>query len=256
MPNRIIKESVKRSPEIDRLSWFEEVVFYRMIVTADDFGRLDGRPVVLKNDLFPTKETVTKKAIEDAVAKLASVGLLIPYVDQVSGMSYIQIRTWDKHQTVRNKYSRYPAPPEHLLTDCKQLQTDCKQLSANCSPESESESISESESESRGSARARTRFTPPDLADVISYAGEMGWPLDTFDPQRFVDFYASKGWKVGSASMKDWRAAARGWVARDRGEGKAKPQQVNAALDYDQRATDASYYAHVFDEFEQGWKGA
>ena len=47
MPNRIIKESIKRSPKIDSLSWFDEVVFYRMIVTADDYGRLDGRPLRL-----------------------------------------------------------------------------------------------------------------------------------------------------------------------------------------------------------------
>ncbi len=43
MPNRIIKESICRSEEIDSLSWFEEVLFYRLIVTCDDFGRYDGR---------------------------------------------------------------------------------------------------------------------------------------------------------------------------------------------------------------------
>ena len=32
MPNRIIKESICRSEEIDSLSWFEEVLFYRLIV--------------------------------------------------------------------------------------------------------------------------------------------------------------------------------------------------------------------------------
>ena len=63
MPNRIIKESIKRSPEIDRLNWFEEVVFYRLIVTADDYGRLDGRTVVLKNDLFPPKSDSTCKKV-------------------------------------------------------------------------------------------------------------------------------------------------------------------------------------------------
>lgn len=138
MPNRIIKESIKRSPEIDRLSWFEEVVFYRLIVTADDYGRLDGRPVVLKNDLFPTKETVTKKAIEDAISKLVSVGLLIPYVDAESDMPYLAFKKWEKHQTIRNKYSRYPAPPNDLIADCKHLQTDCKQTLEKCCDESES----------------------------------------------------------------------------------------------------------------------
>ena len=35
------------------------------------------------------------------------------------------------------------------------------------------------------------------------------------DAQRFVDFYASKGWKVGNAGMKDWHAAVRNWERRD-----------------------------------------
>lgn len=112
MPNRIIKESIKRSPEIDRLNWFEEVVFYRLIVTADDYGRLDGRTVVLKNDLFPTKETVTKKAVEDALSKLTSVGLLVPYVDAASGMSYYYLPTWKEHQRIRDSKARYPEPPD------------------------------------------------------------------------------------------------------------------------------------------------
>jgi hypothetical protein len=30
-----------------------------------------------------------------------------------------------------------------------------------------------------------------------------------------VNFYSSKGWKVGSAAMKDWRAAVRTWEGRD-----------------------------------------
>ena len=82
MPNRLIKESIKRSPQIDQLSWFDEVVFYRLIVTADDYGCCDGRPIVLRNDLFPTKENVTKKAIEDAISHLTSVGLVRPYGDR------------------------------------------------------------------------------------------------------------------------------------------------------------------------------
>ena len=35
------------------------------------------------------------------------------------------------------------------------------------------------------------------------------------DAQAFVDFYAAKGWKVGNAPMKDWKAAVRTWEKRD-----------------------------------------
>ena len=36
MPNRIIRESICTSDSIDKLSWFEEVLFYRLIVNCDD----------------------------------------------------------------------------------------------------------------------------------------------------------------------------------------------------------------------------
>ena len=44
MPNRIIKESVCYSDDLDQLTAFEETVFYRLIVRVDDNGRIDARP--------------------------------------------------------------------------------------------------------------------------------------------------------------------------------------------------------------------
>ena len=144
MPNRVIKESIKRSPQIDALTWFEEVVFYRLMVTADDYGCMDARPILLKNELFPTKENITKKSIEDAIRKLVSVGLLYKY--EANGMPYVFFPTWEKHQRIRNKHRKYPHPPDDIG-----LTANCCQMTADCLPESESNPIriqSESESES------------------------------------------------------------------------------------------------------------
>lgn len=58
----------------------------------------------------------------------------------------------------------------------------------------------------------RTRFRPPTVDQVIAYARDAGLVINA---QRFVDFYASKGWKVGGSGMKDWRAAVRNWAARE-----------------------------------------
>lgn len=55
---------------------------------------------------------------------------------------------------------------------------------------------------------ARARFTPPTVEEVRTYCTERG---NHVNPERFVDFYASKGWKVGNQGMKDWRAAVRTW---------------------------------------------
>ena len=65
-------------------------------------------------------------------------------------------------------------------------------------------------------ARAK-RFTPPTLDDVLAYVRERG---SNVDPQRFLDFYASKGWMVGKNPMKDWKAAVRTWEKRDSEQNK------------------------------------
>ena len=50
------------------------------------------------------------------------------------------------------------------------------------------------------------RFTPPTLEEVTAYVHERGSKVD---PQSFIDFYAAKGWKIGTSPMKDWKAACR-----------------------------------------------
>ena len=54
--------------------------------------------------------------------------------------------------------------------------------------------------------KEKSVFTPPTLEEVVAYKQET---LSIVDPQDFIDFYSSKGWKVGRESMKDWKAAFR-----------------------------------------------
>lgn len=69
--------------------------------------------------------------------------------------------------------------------------------------------------EERGKA---ARFRAPSPSDVAEYAEQFadnkGIDLTSldFDPERFVDFYAQKGWMVGRTRMKDWQATVRNWV--------------------------------------------
>lgn len=58
-------------------------------------------------------------------------------------------------------------------------------------------------------------FVPPTLDEVKAYCNEKGYKVN---PERFVAFYASKGWKVGNQSMKDWRAAVVSWEQRRKEE--------------------------------------
>ena len=66
--------------------------------------------------------------------------------------------------------------------------------------------------EEKARAPSSRRFTPPTVDEVAAYCRERG---NAVDAQRFVDFYASKGWKVGSSGMRDWHAAVRNWERQD-----------------------------------------
>ena len=75
----------------------------------------------------------------------------------------------------------------------------------------------------------RERFSPPTAEDVAAYARDTG---RTVDAERFVDFYASKGWKVGKSPMRDWRAAVRNWASRDGPRGQPRTD-ARAFAEYD-----------------------
>ena len=147
MPNRIIKESICTSDSVDQLSWFEEVLFYRLIVNCDDFGRFDGRTAVIKNRLFPLKDNLTIKSVETAINKLASAGLVALYVFE--GKPYLYLPTWNEHQTIRAKRSKYPEP-ENI---CKQMISDASKCSRNPIQSNPNPIQSESESESESNTR-------------------------------------------------------------------------------------------------------
>lgn len=136
MPNRIIRETICTSDSIDGLSWFEEVLFYRLIVSCDDFGRYDGRTAVIKNRLFPLKENLTLKTVENALHGLASAGLVVLYKSQ--GGRFLYLPTWGKYQQQRAKVSKYPEPSADILHQLdgvsKQTIADdskCNQVIAN-----------------------------------------------------------------------------------------------------------------------------
>lgn len=54
----------------------------------------------------------------------------------------------------------------------------------------------------------RQRFTAPTIDQVKAYCLERH---NKVDPERFVNYYESNGWKVGKNPMRDWKAAVRTW---------------------------------------------
>lgn len=151
MPNRIIKESVCTSDTIDQMTWFEECFYTRLWTACDDYGRMDARPAILKSKLFPLKERLSLKDIQNALQKMVDIGCVRLY--ECDSKPYLYLPSWEVHQQVRAKKSKYPSPDEscyHMMSDDIKCHRNPIQ--------------SESESESEKRARA-ARSAPQDPED-------------------------------------------------------------------------------------------
>ena len=170
MPNRILKDSICTSPNIDTLSREAEVFFYRLLVQCDDFGRMDARPAILRAKCYPLQvDAVSQDDIRQWLSELARADLIVIY--QASGGDYLQMRTWERHQQIRAKRSKYP--------DMKSSDINCNQVIANV-PVIQSNPI---QSESNPAAAAAVFACwkdnmPGTLSTVI--ADDLGDLVDTY----------------------------------------------------------------------------
>lgn len=66
-------------------------------------------------------------------------------------------------------------------------------------------------------------FAKPTIEEIQNYCLER---KNKVDSHKFFDFYESKGWKVGNATMKNWQACVRTWEQRDHQSTKTTIQQT------------------------------
>jgi uncharacterized phage protein (TIGR02220 family) len=159
VPNRIIKESICTSDNIENLKLEEEVFFYRLLVNCDDYGRMDARPQILRAKCFPLRTDKVKPSdISKWLNALARENLIIMY--RVDGGEYLQMVTWDRHQQIRAKRSKFPefdGDKDSLISD----DINCNQMIAYV-PVIQSNPIqSESESNTKDIVVLKPDHEPP-----------------------------------------------------------------------------------------------
>ena len=80
--------------------------------------------------------------------------------------------------------------------------------------EIKSKSKRQSKSKSKENIKRNlSSFVPPTVEEVRTYCEERG---NFIDPEAFVAFYDSKGWKVGNSPMKNWKSAVITWEKRSK----------------------------------------
>jgi hypothetical protein len=193
---RTIKPEFFTSEDIVSLTPMARLFYVALWCEADREGRLEWKPRTFKIRYFPADDCDVDALAREVIA----LGLVKQYGQ---GLAYIP--SFTKHQFVNNRESASVLP-------------DPKEGKEGEGKEGEG---SRAKDTSPRVAHA-SRFTPPTVEEVDQYAIEAGIELDA---SKLVDFYTSKGWKIGKDTMKDWKAAARNWARRDCG-GKPSGTEV------------------------------
>lgn len=211
---RTIKPEFPQSESMGRVSREARLCFIQLWTLADDSGRLRGNSRMLASLLYPYDDDASG-LIDTWLSELVTEDCILRY--QADGQNYIEICNWLSHQKIdKPSPSKIPAPLESSRIFANPLESSALDQGRDQGKEGIKER-NRTGSEASPSPVSK-KFNKPSLEEVRAYCKERG---NTINPQSFIDFYVSNGWKVGKNAMKDWRAAVRTWEQRD--DGKQKP---------------------------------
>lgn len=228
---------IESMPEADAII----VIWFKLLCLA---GKQNNGGVFMLNERIAYTEEMFATIFR---RKVTTVRMALKTFEQFGMVEIINdtvtIPNWTKHQSLDAYEKRKEYDRQYSAERRKRQRLLLQESSDQSSDSSSDESVNTSSDQSSdvgpldkeedididknkkdigvsasGKASRSHPFKPPTLEQVQTYAQEKGYSRQEFNPEKFVTFYTSKGWKVGKDKMKDWQAAVRGWVVRYREE--------------------------------------
>jgi hypothetical protein len=177
MPNRIIWEKVRSSPNLARVSAEAERLFYRLLTVADDYGRFDADPPVIHSLCFmcePLKSQIAAQSVRKWLSELCVHRLIRRY--RVAGRWYGCFLAWESYQRKRDSKPKFPAPPPQPAA----TRGEVRRLAAsrgNVPPSREPLAVSR---EARAVSREGRGESPPDREPLLAVQPQKGEGMTTW----------------------------------------------------------------------------
>ena len=202
------------------------ILFYLKLLceSVDHEGRLRFSEEIPYNaemlaTITNTNIDIVRSAIE-VFTKLHMMELLDDgtfFMQEVQKMIGSETYWAEKKREQRQREAAQALLTDNVIGQCPTESNECQTCPSKSKSNSKNKSNKKSNTnippynpptgETEGKEKQK-RFIPPSVEEVEDYCRER---KNTIDAEEFVDFYASKGWKVGNQSMKDWKAAVRTW---------------------------------------------
>lgn len=192
-----------------------QALYFHLSMRADDDGFINN----------PKKIQRMIGCSNDDMRILCAKSFIIPFESGV-----VVIKHWKIHNYIqkdRYKETIYldekASLTENKNKEYERVQDGCTQNVYNLDTQIRLDKVRLDEDSKENVEKNPTKpsFSPPSIEEVKSYCTERN---NGVDAERFIDFYASKGWLIGKSKMKDWKAAIRTWERRDK---EHTPKQSN-----------------------------
>ena len=189
------------------------LLYYELGMRADDDGFVDNWKKIL---MFTGLK-------EDDLKILIAKSFIIPFESGV-----IVIRHWRMNNYLQNDRTK----PTIYQDELKQLGLDENNvytLDTQCIHSIDKISIDKNSIEKKENIKER-KFTKPTLEEVKKYCEDR---KNNIDAESFIDFYESKGWKIGKENMRDWKACIRTWEKNEKKPNTIRPNWIDKDIEAD-----------------------
>lgn len=191
------------------------LLYYDLSLDADDDGFIDKYKSIMR----------LTGASEDDLKLLIAKSFIIPFENGV-----IVIKHWRMNNLIRSdRYKPTVYQEEKKQLSLKENGSYTKKTTIGIPNDNQRETQYSIEKDSivkesiveevvAAAPSPSKRFVKPTLEQIKEYCLTR---KNNIDAQHFMDFYESKGWKVGNQPMKDWKACVRTWEQRNKQENKS-----------------------------------
>lgn len=112
---RSIHAKISLSESVEAMSEWAQLLWDRIFVHADDFGRLEASPVKVKGKCKPLSSRPTED-FAMAIAEMATAGMVDLY--EFENRVFLKVITFDRHQTVpKRTESKFPQSGRQVSPD-------------------------------------------------------------------------------------------------------------------------------------------
>jgi predicted phage replisome organizer len=199
------------------------VTWFQILCLA---GEVNDNGMIYITHAVPYTEETLASAFDTPIATIRLALDTFEHLGMIERFdSFLCVSNWEKYQNIEGLSKiREQGRIRKQRQRAKQLLPPACHVTSRDSHATDIDIDIEEEESTGGTGGAKApprdkKFVPPTLEEVAAYCTSR---KNGIDPQKFIDFYESKGWMIGKNKMKSWQAAVRTW------EGKRREEQPPA----------------------------